>query len=155
MYRHLSVDVGEDTDLDKWTVKRSLKQFFQPEKRELKCEKCSEGKTATQKMEIISWSVSRALLPFLLFTAQVLVEAWALYFQRFSSYHILTIFITHSPKALLLHFKRFIVTQEVKGSTRVRGYSDGKENEAAPPQPRMEMVLRKNKVRLHYLVNIS
>jgi len=69
MYRHLSVDVGEDTDLDKWTVKRSLKQFFQPEKRELKCEKCSEGKTATQKMEIISWSVSRALLPFLLFTA--------------------------------------------------------------------------------------
>eukprot|EP00571_Detonula_confervacea_P004325 CAMPEP_0172320450 /NCGR_PEP_ID=MMETSP1058-20130122/40638_1 /TAXON_ID=83371 /ORGANISM="Detonula confervacea, Strain CCMP 353" /LENGTH=1122 /DNA_ID=CAMNT_0013035725 /DNA_START=84 /DNA_END=3449 /DNA_ORIENTATION=- len=106
MYRHLSVDVGEDSDLEKWTVERSLKQFFQPEKREIKCEKCDSGKTATQTMEIISL-----------------------------------------PKALLLHFKRFIVTQEMKGSPIARDNSKGKENQAGPP-PRMEMVLRKNKAKI-------
>jgi len=106
MYRHLSVDVGEDSELDKCTVERSLKQFFQPEKRELKCEKCDSGKTATQTMEIIS-----------------------------------------CPKALLLHFKRFIVTQEMKSSTHGGDNSDGKENKAAPP-PRLEMVLRKNKAKI-------
>ena len=57
MYRHLSVDVGEDSELDTWTVERSLQQFFQPEKLELKCEKCESGTTATQSLEIISWSV--------------------------------------------------------------------------------------------------
>ena len=55
MYRHLSVDVREDSELDTWTVERSLRQFFQPEKLELKCEKCEYGKTATQSLEIISW----------------------------------------------------------------------------------------------------
>ncbi len=54
MYRHLSVDVGEDSEQDVWTVERSLKQFFQPEKREIKCEKCKSGKTATQTMEVLS-----------------------------------------------------------------------------------------------------
>ena len=75
MYRHLSVEVGEENDdeLDTWTVERSLRQFFQPEKRQVKCEKCEDGKTATQRMQIIS-----------------------------------------RPKALLLHFKRFIVTQELE-----------------------------------------
>lgn len=57
MYRHLSVDVGMDSDIDKCTVEHSLQQFFQPEMRELKCEKCDAGKTATQTMEIISWLV--------------------------------------------------------------------------------------------------
>jgi len=106
MYRHLSVDVGEDSELDKCTVQRSLARFFQPERRELKCEKCGSGRTATQTMEI-----------------------------------------TSRPKALLLHFKRFIVTQEPKINTSVGEKSDGKEGEAAPP-PRMEMVLRKNKVKI-------
>ena len=56
MYRHLSVDVGEeDTNPEKWTVERSLQQFFQPERRDIKCEKCDDGKTATQTMEITSW----------------------------------------------------------------------------------------------------
>jgi len=101
MYRHLSVDIGEDKESEKpWSVEQSLQQFFQPEQRELKCEKCDEGKTATQKIEIIS-----------------------------------------CPKALLLHFKRFIVSQEVKS-----GGDTGKENNKAEA-PRMEMVLRKNKVR--------
>jgi len=104
MYRHLSVDVGEDSDLDKWSVERSLKQFFEPEQRELKCEKCVSGKTATQTMNVIS-----------------------------------------CPKALLLHFKRFIVSQEMKSSG---GEDSGKENNKSDSQPRMEMVLRKNKVKI-------
>ena len=57
MYRHLSVEVGEDSDPDKWSVERSLKQFFEPEQRELKCEKCDSGKTATQTINVISWLV--------------------------------------------------------------------------------------------------
>lgn len=107
MYRHLSVDVGEDSNLEKWTVERSLKQFFKPEKREIKCEKCDSGKSATQTMAIIS-----------------------------------------CPKALLLHFKRFIVTQEMKSSPIARPNSQGKEIQAAPPPPRMEMVLHKNKAKI-------
>lgn len=55
LYRHLSIDVGEDVENDPWTVKRGLDKFFQPETRELKCEKCSDGATATQTIEIISW----------------------------------------------------------------------------------------------------
>ena len=43
-----------------------------------------------------------------------------------------------SPRAVLLHFKRFIVTQEVK--TRIHARPDD------PPE--MEMVLRKNKARI-------
>ncbi|KAL7453474.1 hypothetical protein ACHAWC_005147 [Mediolabrus comicus] len=92
LYRHLSVDVGEDANEEGWSVERSLEQFFQDEERELKCEKCETGTTATQTMEIIS-----------------------------------------RPKALLLHFKRFIVTQ--------------KEN--------AEMVLRKNKVKLPLKESLS
>lgn len=55
MYRHLSLDVDADVENEPWNVERGLKQFFQPEKRDLKCEKCTSGKTATQTIEIISW----------------------------------------------------------------------------------------------------
>jgi uncharacterized UBP type Zn finger protein len=54
MYRHLSVDLGEDSEQDIWTVEKCLKQFFQPEKRDVKCEKCQSGTTATQTMEVLS-----------------------------------------------------------------------------------------------------
>jgi uncharacterized UBP type Zn finger protein len=57
LYRHLSLDVGEDVENDHWTVERGLAQFFQPERRELKCEKCTSGTTATQTIEIITWQV--------------------------------------------------------------------------------------------------
>lgn len=133
MYRHLSVDVGEDSELDTWTVERSLQQFFQPERRELKCERCESGETATQTLEIISWSVRFYIIK--------------------STFHImfdllqLIVFANHcylrSPKVLLLHFKRFIVTQEMKVG---RSEGDRNENKQAVP-PRMEMVLRKNEVR--------
>lgn len=54
MYRHLSVDVGDDSEQDTWTVEKGLQQFFQPEKREVKCEKCQSGTTATQTLEVLS-----------------------------------------------------------------------------------------------------
>ena len=54
LYRHLSVDVGADSEQDIWTVEKCLKQFFQPEKRDVKCEKCQSGTTATQTMEVLS-----------------------------------------------------------------------------------------------------
>ena len=109
MYRHLSVDVGEDSEVETWTVERSLQQFFQPEKRDLKCERCGAGKSATQTLEIIS-----------------------------------------CPKALILHFKRFIVTQEEQLARKSTvETSDDKDNPVIPP--RMEMILRKNEVNM-YLV---
>jgi hypothetical protein len=52
--------------------------------------------------------------------------------------HWFTFFV--SPKALLLHFKRFIVTQEARAPSK----TDNKEDESK--QPVMEMVLKKNKV---------
>ena len=53
MYRHLSLDVGtENTDCHA-TLQKGLKEFFAPEKREITCEKCIEGKVATQTMEIV------------------------------------------------------------------------------------------------------
>lgn len=57
MYRHLSVDVGEEDPANpgEWTAARGLAQFFRPERRELKCEKCAAGTTATQTNEILSW----------------------------------------------------------------------------------------------------
>jgi len=104
LYRHLSIEVGNDNENDVWTVEQGLKQFFHSEKRDVKCEKCDDGKTATQTIEIIS-----------------------------------------CPKALLLHFKRFIVTQELKpGNGKYDKESDGKsENKAA-----FEMVLKKNKAKI-------
>ena len=52
-YRHLSLDVGEDSEQDIWTVENGLKQFFLPEKREVNCESC-HWTTATQTMEVLS-----------------------------------------------------------------------------------------------------
>ena len=57
VYRHLSVDVGEDSEIETWTLERSLQQFFHPEKRDFKCENllCS-GNTVTQTRQLISCS---------------------------------------------------------------------------------------------------
>ena len=55
MHRILSVDVSDGTKDDgRWTIERSLGHFFQDETREVNCEKCKEGKTATQTMKIVS-----------------------------------------------------------------------------------------------------
>jgi len=63
MYRHLSIDVedengppadGPDENLPPWSVQRGLDQFFAPEKREIRCEKCEDGTTATQTLRVLS-----------------------------------------------------------------------------------------------------
>ena len=53
IYRHLSIDVGNDEDdpLCETSVIESLRSFFAPEKRHLKCEKCfSESATQTTRI---------------------------------------------------------------------------------------------------------
>ena len=61
MYRHLSLDIvrdestqGRDVDVSacEASVERSLAQFFQPEVREVKCEKCPRGTHAEQTLQI-------------------------------------------------------------------------------------------------------
>jgi ubiquitin C-terminal hydrolase len=55
LYRHLSLDIvtGETTCMASITA--GLAQFFQPEVREIRCEKCSEGTHASQSMRVLSW----------------------------------------------------------------------------------------------------
>jgi hypothetical protein len=59
IYRHLSLDIinGDDgkegVDV-KGSVEKSLAHFFQPETREIKCEKCDDGVDASQTLRIIS-----------------------------------------------------------------------------------------------------
>ena len=54
LYRHLSVDIGKNKDDEPWTVDQGLDQFFQPEQREIKCEKCEDGLSATQTITVKS-----------------------------------------------------------------------------------------------------
>ncbi len=57
MYRHLSLDVGTSKDGNEpslWTIEKGLEQFFRLEKRDIKCEKCENGKSAMQTMSILS-----------------------------------------------------------------------------------------------------
>ena len=55
MYRHLSIDIGNNNDDDdKVTIENSLKNFFRPEIRDLKCEKCIDGIQAQQTLRIVS-----------------------------------------------------------------------------------------------------
>eukprot|EP00978_Attheya_sp_CCMP212_P013016 scaffold32479_cov44-Attheya_sp.AAC.3 len=110
MYRHLSLDVGVDSETDKkdvnkdapptpvWSIEKGLAHFFQPEKRDIKCEKCETGASATQTMQILS-----------------------------------------RPRALLLHLKRFIVTQR----ERVEMSEGGTEKSVG-----LEMEFRKNEARV-------
>ena len=73
MYRHLSIDIVSDenrdgksadaataptTKISKASVESSLAHFFQPEVREIKCEKCEEGTHAEQTLHILSRYVS-------------------------------------------------------------------------------------------------
>ena len=53
MYRHLSLDVDTTSSDRHATLQKGLKQFFAPEKREVTCEKCLEGRIATQTMDIV------------------------------------------------------------------------------------------------------
>jgi len=69
VYRHLSIDIvsddvatsSESTSssssppvVPKASVEESLRSFFKPEVREIKCEKCTDGTEASQTLRIIS-----------------------------------------------------------------------------------------------------
>jgi hypothetical protein len=68
MYRHLSIDIiGDEQDDAKSSndtsplhgtrnasVEKSLQHFFQPEEREIRCEKCPNGTHALQTLRILS-----------------------------------------------------------------------------------------------------
>jgi len=56
MYRYLSLDIHDERlghSLNT-TVERCLGKFFEPEDREIKCEKCEEGIEATQTLRVLS-----------------------------------------------------------------------------------------------------
>lgn len=63
MYRHLSLDIedhvavadSDDSTPTPWSIQRAIERFFEPERRELKCEKCEQGASATQTLRILSW----------------------------------------------------------------------------------------------------
>jgi len=60
MYRHLSVSIennngnGNDDNNHPLTIEQGISQFFRQEQREIKCEECNDGTTATQSMSIVS-----------------------------------------------------------------------------------------------------
>jgi len=54
MYRQLSVDIVDGGDSSTASVDASLSHFFQPEVREIKCEKCTEGTHASQTLRVSS-----------------------------------------------------------------------------------------------------
>ena len=60
MYRHLSIEVDRHITPPEvevrptWSVNDGLKRFFQAEQRDVKCEKCEEGTTATQTLVVSS-----------------------------------------------------------------------------------------------------
>jgi uncharacterized UBP type Zn finger protein len=67
MYRHLSIEVDrheqkEDEVRPKWTVTEGIEKFFQSDQREVKCEKCEEGTTATQTLSVKSRCVLLAAI---------------------------------------------------------------------------------------------
>mmetsp|Transcript_9995 Transcript_9995/g.11464 ORF Transcript_9995/g.11464 Transcript_9995/m.11464 type:complete len:1049 (-) Transcript_9995:481-3627(-) len=54
MYRHLSLDMSSSSSNEnhQTSLKQSINAFFQPEKREISCEKCKTGSSATQTMKV-------------------------------------------------------------------------------------------------------
>ena len=61
LYRYLSVDIVDSAfeepnqeEYRKRTVENCLQQFFRPEDREIKCEKCEDGTVAEQTLRILS-----------------------------------------------------------------------------------------------------
>lgn len=56
MYRHLSIDIGinRSSQDEPWTILQGIDNFFKPEVRDIKCEKCKEGTSVTQTIAVTS-----------------------------------------------------------------------------------------------------
>ena len=66
IYRNLSIDIISDKSKESEpeestivSIERGLAHFFQPEIREIKCEKCEDGTQAYQTIRIVSRYVSQ------------------------------------------------------------------------------------------------
>jgi hypothetical protein len=135
IYRHLSIDIingdGGNKGVDvKGSVEKSLANFFQPETREIKCDrKCNgvvcNGVDASQTRRILSRYVCILLLLHLLKTTS-------------SNLFCFVSFDRRSPKALLLHLKRFIVEEKI-----------------SPQAPTYEVVYKKNEAPVEIPTNLS
>ena len=69
MYRYLSLDIvsdktsgstAADASVCEASVKNSLANFFQPEVREIKCEKCATGTHVEQTLHILKRYVNKS-----------------------------------------------------------------------------------------------
>ena len=74
-----------------------------------------------------------------------LIATFHLIVNLFQLIIFVNLYKIRSSKAIILHFKRFIVTHEVKADETSGQNSDQNDNKPADP-PRTEMILRKNEV---------
>lgn len=143
MYRHLSIDIDGDEkmssdgtvqEISKASVEKSLGHFFQPEVREIKCEKCTDGTHAQQTLRILSRYVFASP------EKGSSESSWNLCLSLVSP------FFFGRPKVLLLHLKRFIVVERP-----ISPVAKGDENHPpnTPPKPvQVEYIFKKNKAQV-------
>jgi hypothetical protein len=74
-----------------------------------------------------------------------LISTFHLIVNLFQLIIFVNLYKIRSPKALIVHFKRYSVTHEVKADETSGQNSDQNDNKPADP-PRTEMILRKNEV---------
>jgi uncharacterized UBP type Zn finger protein len=132
MHRCLSVDIVHDPKSGEASIESSVKQFFEPELREIKCEKCKDGTHANQSLSIASMYVS----------LQHLFCEWFVDW--------LTNILAFRPKILLLHLKRFIFVEQPIQSA-LDSMEENKEPNSPAKPVEMEFVFKKNKAE----VNVS
>jgi hypothetical protein len=147
IYRHLSIDIinGDDgkegVDV-KGSVEKSLAHFFQPETREIKCEKCDDGVDASQTLRILSRYVD------------ILNRLYSLK-STCSNLFVFVSFGRISPKALLLHLKRFIVEEKINSSPEGNSDENSHPNSPQAKAPSYELVFKKNKAPVAIPANLS
>lgn len=130
LYRYLSIDIadGENSTTPvnngKPSVANSLSHYFQPDLREIKCEKCSHGSHATESLFVSERCVVRDV---------------RLCLNAFVALTMLVV-TRDRPRYLLLHLKRFVwVKKELAAPPSEENLPP---NVAEPPP---EFVFRKNK----------
>jgi hypothetical protein len=144
IYRHLSIDIkngdGKEGVDVKGSVEKSLAHFFQPETREIKCEKCDDGVEASQTLRILKRYVG-------------IFDRLHSLKTTISNLFIFVSFDPTSPKALLLHLKRFLVEEKINSSPE--GNSDENSHPNSPQAPSYELIFKKNKAPVAIPANLS
>jgi hypothetical protein len=149
IYRHLSIDIingddGKEGADVKGSVEKSLAHFFQPETREIKCEKCDDGVDASQTLRILSRYVG------------ILNPLYSLKTTGSNLFVFVSVsFGRISPKALLLHLKRFIVEEKINSSPKGNSDENSHPNSPQAKAPSYELVFKKNKAPVAIPANLS